>query len=109
MAFGKPLSFLGLFTVASLPGRGRGGSSNKEVKLDRDEVSHSSDEMAVAEVGVGCWPLADNGVQGDGCEDKTANLADLIWTLMTSTISRAHHQHGPAIESSPGSSGISHC
>jgi len=61
----------------------------KEVKLDRDEGESFLDEMAVAEVGGGVLPLADNGVQGDGCEDKTANLADLIWTLMTSTISRA--------------------
>ncbi len=90
MAFGKPLSFLVFSRLRLFPGRGREGSSKKGVKLDKDEGETFLDEMVVAEVVGGVLPLADNGngVQGECCGDKTANLGDLIWTLISSTTSR---------------------
>ena len=87
MPFGKPLSFLAFSRLCLFPERGRGGSSKKGVKLDSDEGETFLDEIEV-EIGGGVLPLADNGVQGDGCEDKAANLGDLVWTLISLDFSR---------------------
>ena len=58
------------------------------MKLDSDEGETFLDEMVIEEVGGGVLPLAVNGVQGDGCEAKTANLGDLVWTLISLDFSR---------------------
>ena len=79
MVFGKPLSFLALSRLCLfLPERGRGGSSKKGVKLDSDEGETFFEEVVVAGVGRGVPPLEDNGVPGEGCEGKTANLGNSI-------------------------------
>lgn len=48
------------------------------VKLDSDEGEAFLDEMVVAEVGGGVPLLEGNGLPGEGCEDKTTDLGDLI-------------------------------
>jgi hypothetical protein len=48
------------------------------MKLDSDEGEAFFDELVVAEVGGGVPLLESNGVPGEGCGHKTANLGDLI-------------------------------